>query len=87
MIQLLIVATVMALLIAAPLSLVVRGEESWTWILCTLPFVVFIALPVLHPDFAKAMFQDSLRQTIVAYVVGTMIFGALLIRGLTNIKH
>lgn len=86
MVLLLISATVMALLMASSLSLVVRGEESGTWILWTLPFVVFITLPVLDPDFAKTMFQDSLRQNIVPYTAGIMIFGAWLIRGITNIN-
>ena len=57
------------------------------WILCALPFVIFIALNFLNPGYGKALFQDPLGQRLVTYAAVMMVIGMLVIRKIVNIKY
>jgi len=57
------------------------------WILCALPFVIFIALNLLNPGYGKALFQDPLGQKLVTYAAVMMVIGMLVIRKIVNIKY
>ena len=57
------------------------------WILCALPFVIFIALNFLNPGYGKALFQDPLGQKLVTYAAVMMVIGMLVIRKIVNIKY
>jgi len=57
------------------------------WILCALPFVIFIALNFLNPGYGKSLFQDPLGQKLVTYAAIMMVIGMLVIRKIVNIKY
>ena len=57
------------------------------WILCALPFVIFIGLNFLNPGYGKALFQDPLGQKLVTYAAVMMVIGMLVIRKIVNIKY
>jgi len=57
------------------------------WILCALPFVIFIALNFLNPGYGKALFQDPLGEKLVGYAAVMMVIGMLVIRKIVNIKY
>jgi tight adherence protein B len=57
------------------------------WILCALPFVIFIGLNFLNPGYGKSLFQDPLGQKLVTYAAFMMVIGMLVIRKIVNIKY
>jgi len=57
------------------------------WVLCALPFAMFIGMNFLHPGYGKALFQDPLGQKMVTYAGIMMVIGALLIRKILNVKY
>ena len=87
MIVFLMSLSVITLLIAASLSPVARGEESWIWTFYALPFAVFVALPVVNPSYARTLSEGPLGQTIITYAAVVTVVGALLMRGITNVNH
>jgi len=57
------------------------------WILCALPFVMFIGMNFLHPGYGKALFEDPLGQKLVTYAGGAMVIGIVVIRKIVNVKY
>lgn len=56
------------------------------WILCSLPFVMFIGLNLLNPGYAKVLFQDPAGQKMVFYSAMMMVIGIFAIRRIANVK-
>jgi tight adherence protein B len=57
------------------------------WILCALPFAIFIEMNFLNPGYAKVLFQDPVGQKLVTYAGVMMVVGVLLIRRIVNVKY
>jgi tight adherence protein B len=57
------------------------------WVLCALPFAMFILMNFLHPGYGKALFQDPLGQKMVTYTGIMMVIGIVLIRKIINVKY
>jgi len=57
------------------------------WVLCALPFAMFIGMNFLNPGYAKALLQDPLGQKMVTYALILMIIGILVIRKIINVKY
>jgi len=57
------------------------------WVLCALPFVIFIALSFLNPGYGRILFEDSFGQKLVAGAAVLMVIGILLIRRIVNVKY
>lgn len=57
------------------------------WILCSLPFVMFIGLNFLHPGYGKVLFEDPFGQKMVTYAGGAMAIGIVVIRKIVNVKY
>jgi tight adherence protein B len=55
------------------------------WILCTLPFVIFAGMNVLHPGYGKVLFEDPRGQTMVTYAGILMGIGIVVIRRIVQI--
>lgn len=55
-------------------------------VLLALPFVLFIAVYQLNPDYIKVLFTDPMGTKMLAVAVVMQIFGALVIRKIVNIK-
>ena len=57
------------------------------WILCALPFAMFISMNFLHPGYGKDLFQNPLGQKLVTYAAVMMVIGVVLIRRIVNVKY
>ncbi len=57
------------------------------WILCGLPFAMFIGMNFLNPGYEKVLFQDPLGQKLVTYAGIMMVIGVGLIRRIVNVKY
>jgi tight adherence protein B len=57
------------------------------WVLCALPFAMFIGMNLLNPGYGKDLFKDPLGQKMVTYAGIMMVIGALLIRKIINVKY
>ena len=57
------------------------------WVLCALPFAMFIGMNLLHPGYGKALFQDPLGQKMMTYAGIMLVFGVLVIRKIVNVKY
>ena len=57
------------------------------WVLCGLPFAMFIGMNFLNPGYARALVQDPLGRKMVMYAVILMIIGVLVIRRIINVKY
>jgi len=57
------------------------------WILCGLPFAMFIGMNFLNPGYGKDLFQNPLGQKMVTYAAVMMVIGILLIRRIVNVKY
>jgi tight adherence protein B len=55
-------------------------------VLLALPFVLFIAVYQLNPDYIKVLFTDPMGKKMLAVAVFMQILGALVIRKIVNIK-
>jgi tight adherence protein B len=55
------------------------------WMLCALPFVMFIGMNVLHPGYGRVLFEDPRGQTMITYAAILMVIGILVIRRIVNI--
>jgi tight adherence protein B len=55
-------------------------------VLLALPFVLFIAVYQLNPDYVKVLFTDPMGKQMLAVGVVMQILGALVIRKIVNIK-
>jgi tight adherence protein B len=56
------------------------------WILCGLPFVMFIGMNVLHPGYGRVLFEDPRGQTMVMYAAVLMVIGMFVIRRIVNVR-
>ncbi|HET7107408.1 MAG TPA: type II secretion system F family protein [Candidatus Acidoferrum sp.] len=57
------------------------------WILCALPFVMFISMSILNPGYGRTLFQEPLGQKMVTYAGILMVIGILVIRKIVNVKY
>lgn len=57
------------------------------WILCALPFVIFIALNTVNPGYGKPLFEDPFGQKMVIYAGILMVFGIVAVRRIVNVKY
>lgn len=57
------------------------------WILCALPFVMFIAMNFLSPGYGKILFQDPVGQKFVMCAGVMLVIGVLMIRKIVNVKY
>ena len=57
------------------------------WILCALPFAMFIAMSILNPGYGRTLLQDPLGQKMVTYAGILMVIGILVIRKIVNVKY
>jgi tight adherence protein B len=57
------------------------------WILCSLPFAMFIGMNFLHPGYGKALFEDPMGRKMVMYAGGAMVIGIVLIRKIVDVKY
>ena len=57
------------------------------WILCGLPFAMFIGMNFLNPGYEKVLFQDPLGQKLVTYAGIMMVMGVVLIRRIVKVKY
>ena len=55
-------------------------------VLLALPFVLFIAVYQLNPDYVMVLFTDPTGTKMLAVAVIMQIIGALVIRKIVNIK-
>ena len=55
-------------------------------VLLALPFVLFLAVYQLNPDYIKVLFTDPLGKKMLAVAIFMQIVGALVIRKIVNIK-
>ncbi len=56
------------------------------WILCTLPFLVFLVINLINHDYEKMLLSDPLGLHLVYAGLGMMTIGVLIIRKIINIK-
>ena len=56
------------------------------WILCLLPFVMFIGLNFLHPGYGRELFEDPLGKKMVTYAAVMMFIGVGMIRKIVKVK-
>ena len=55
-------------------------------VLLALPFVLFLAVYQLNPDYVKVLFTDPMGKKMLTVAVIMQIVGALVIRKIVNIK-
>jgi tight adherence protein B len=56
------------------------------WLLCLLPFVIFIGMNLLHPGYGKELFSNPIGQKLVTYASVMMVIGIFTIRRIVNLK-
>jgi tight adherence protein B len=56
------------------------------WVLCALPFVMFIGLNLVNPGYGKVLFENPTGQKMVISSAIMMVIGMLLIRRIANVK-
>jgi len=56
------------------------------WILCALPFVLFVGMNILNPGYGTILLQDPFGQKMVMIACVMMAFGMLVIRRIVTIK-
>jgi tight adherence protein B len=57
------------------------------WVLCSLPFLLFMGMNFLSPGYGKILFSDSFGQKMVGYAGVMMVIGMLVIRKIINVKY
>ena len=57
------------------------------WILCALPFAMFISMSILNPGYGRTLLQEPLGQKMVTYAGILMVIGILVIRKIVNVKY
>jgi tight adherence protein B len=55
-------------------------------VLLALPFVLFIAVYQLNPDYLKLLFTDPMGKKMLAGAIFMQVVGALVIRKIVSIK-
>ena len=56
------------------------------WVLCGMPFAMFIGMNFIHPGYGRVLFEAPLGQKMVAYAGILMVVGVFAIRRIVNIK-
>lgn len=56
------------------------------WILCALPFAMFVLMNILNPGYAKLLFQDPMGQKWLTIAGIMMLIGIVIIRKIVNVK-
>ena len=56
------------------------------WILCLLPFAIFLGMNLINPGYGQVLFEDPSGQKWVTIAAGMMVIGIFLIRRVVNIK-
>lgn len=56
------------------------------WVLCALPFAIFIGMNFLNPGYGRVLFENPTGQKMMVYAGIMMVIGMLLIRRIVNIK-
>jgi tight adherence protein B len=56
------------------------------WILCLLPFAIFIGMNLISPGYGQILFDDPSGQRWVEIAAALMVVGIFLIRRLVNVK-
>lgn len=56
------------------------------WVLFALPFIVFLAVNLLNPDYAAQLFTDPRGKILLAVAIGMQLMGLAMIRWIVNIK-
>jgi tight adherence protein B len=56
------------------------------WVLCGLPFVLFVGMNFLHPGYGRVLFEDPTGQTMVKYAAIMMVIGVIAIRRIVDVK-
>ena len=54
------------------------------WVLCVLPFAIFVGMNFLHPGYGRVLFEDPKGQTLVTYAAVLMVIGIVIIRKIVN---
>lgn len=57
------------------------------WVLCSLPFVLFVGMNFLSPGYGKILFSDPFGRKMVEYGGIMMVVGILVIRKILNVKY
>lgn len=56
------------------------------WILCALPFVLFVGMNVANPGYTSILLEDPFGRKAIAFALVMMVFGMLVIRKIVNVK-
>ena len=56
------------------------------WVLCALPFAMFIGMNLLHPGYGRVLFENPLGQKMLTFAAGLMVIGVFVIRRIVRIK-
>jgi tight adherence protein B len=56
------------------------------WILCLMPFVMFIVLSLVNRKYESILFTDPTGQHLLYFGLVMMIIGVLIIRKVINVK-
>jgi tight adherence protein B len=56
------------------------------WVLCGLPFVLFVGMNLLHPGYGRVLFEDPTGQMMVKYAAIMMVIGVIAIRRIVDVK-
>jgi tight adherence protein B len=56
------------------------------WILCTMPFVLFLLIGMVNPDYEKLLVTDPFGVQLVHVGLVMMVLGILIIRRIVDIK-
>lgn len=56
------------------------------WVLFALPFIVFLAVSLLNPDYAGQLFNDPRGKILLSIALGMELMGLAMIRWIVNIK-
>ena len=56
------------------------------WVLCGMPFAMFIGMNFIHPGYGRVLFEIPLGQKMVAYAAILMVVGVFAIRRIVNLK-
>jgi tight adherence protein B len=56
------------------------------WILCGLPFALFILMNIMNPGYGRSLFTTELGQKMVTYASVLMVIGIIVIRKIVSLK-
>lgn len=56
------------------------------WVLCGLPFVLFVGMNFLHPGYGRVLFEDPTGQTMLKYAAIGMVIGVIAIQRIVSVK-